>query len=615
MINRLGTICLSIALATALPAEAKAGEVAVSGTLAVWHPITLTVTGPFAREDGEVNPFLDYRMTVVFSHREHTYVIPGYFAADGDAAETSAHEGDQWRAHFSPDRPGVWTYRVSFLEGPNVAVSPGEGKPRTPIHGVSGQINVEPAKDDAPGFLAKGRLQYIGQRYLRFAGDGSWFLKAGADSPENLLAYRDFDGTYHADGGSLKTWAPHAKDWREGDPSWQNGKGKGLIGALNYLANEGQNVFSFLTYNAGGDGKDVWPHISHEPSPEEGRVRFDVSKLDQWNIVFTHAQRLGLYLHFKTQETENDNEEVWALDGGNVGTERRLYYRELVARFGHHLALNWNLGEENTQTTEQQNAMISAFREFDAYGHPIVLHTYPEEKILKYEPLLGLRKGLTGVSVQTGWSKVHQHTLYWIQRSENTGHRWVVASDEVGPADIGVPPDPDYPDHEVGKITQADIRREVLWGNLMAGGAGVEYYFGYKLPQNDLNAQDWRSRHRMWGYNRIALRFFHDYLPFARMESADSLLIEGSGYVFADPGTIYAVYLSEDSDPPLLDLKGFPGAYRVSWYNPRQESDLLSGSVKQVQSDDLVPVSIGLPPERDGDWVALVERDNPTESE
>ena len=53
--------------------------------------------------------------------------------------------------------------------------------------------------------------------------------------------------------------------------------------------------------------------------------RYDCSKLDQWEIVFEHADRLGLFLHFKTQETEVDNEAAFAFDGsGEVGQERRL---------------------------------------------------------------------------------------------------------------------------------------------------------------------------------------------------------------------------------------------------------------------------------------------------
>jgi len=33
--------------------------------------------------------------------------------------------------------------------------------------------------------------------------------------------------------------------------------------------------------------------------------------------------------------------------------QRKLYCREVIARFAHNLALNWNIGEENTQSTEE----------------------------------------------------------------------------------------------------------------------------------------------------------------------------------------------------------------------------------------------------------------------
>jgi hypothetical protein len=50
---------------------------------------------------------------------------------------------------------------------------------------------------------------------------------------------------------------------------------------------------------------------------------------------------MGMYLHFKTQEAEN----IHLLDDAELGPQRKLYYRELIARFAHHPALNWNLGE------------------------------------------------------------------------------------------------------------------------------------------------------------------------------------------------------------------------------------------------------------------------------
>jgi hypothetical protein len=89
--------------------------------------------------------------------------------------------------------------------------------------------------------------------------------------------------------------------------------------------------------NIGGDDQNVFPYVRYDDY-----AHLDVSRLDQWEIVFAHAQKLGLFLHFKTQEAENQG----LLDRGEVGPQRKLYYRELIARFGHHLALNWNMGEE-----------------------------------------------------------------------------------------------------------------------------------------------------------------------------------------------------------------------------------------------------------------------------
>ena len=39
----------------------------VTGELKLWHKVTLTWTGPKAPEDGEQNPFTDYRLDVTFT--------------------------------------------------------------------------------------------------------------------------------------------------------------------------------------------------------------------------------------------------------------------------------------------------------------------------------------------------------------------------------------------------------------------------------------------------------------------------------------------------------------------------------------------------------------------
>ena len=61
--------------------------------------------------------------------------------------------------------------------------------------------------------------------------------------------------------------------------------------------------------------------------------------------------------HLVLQEQENDQ----LLDGGELGLSRRLYFRELIARFAHHPAITWNLGEENTNTLDQQKDFAHFF--------------------------------------------------------------------------------------------------------------------------------------------------------------------------------------------------------------------------------------------------------------
>ena len=229
------SLCLFFAAFADASEPNAAGVVKVSGELKQWHKVTLTLDGPTASEDGTPNPFLDYRMQVTFRHPATglTYVVPGYFAADGNAAETSAAQGNKWRAHLAPDHAGTWTYRISFRSGQQAAVSddPNAGTPVADADGLHGSFDIQKTDKSGRDLRGKGRLDYVGRHHLRFAGTGEFFLKAGVDAPENFLAYKDFDGGFSTDGHKdnlVKDWAPHVRDWQPGDPSWQNGKGKGI---------------------------------------------------------------------------------------------------------------------------------------------------------------------------------------------------------------------------------------------------------------------------------------------------------------------------------------------------------------------------------------------------
>ncbi len=581
-----------VALKQSPPAETMdPGTIVVSGEMKKWHKVTLACAGPASSETSVPNPFTDYRLLVTFTNGRTTLMAPGYYAADGNAAETSATSGNVWLAHFAPGKTGRWTWTVSFRTGRNIAVSddPDAGKPVASLDGESDGFTIAPTDKKGRDFRGRGLLRYVGHRYLKFTETGEWFLKCGADAPENFLACQDFDNTTNR-GGRCKSWSAHIRDWNEGDPVWRKNRGKGIIGALNYLASEGLNAFSFIPMTIHGDDKNVFPYLT----PEGPYTRFDCSKLAQWEIVFEHADRLGLYLHFKTLETENE----LVHDGGDLGLERRMYYRELIARFSHHLALNWNLGEEiNNATTKQKKAWADYFWTHDPYCHHIVIHNGAN-----HYDLLGSRTALTGFSLQTNrpdFGNVHRQTLNYINRSQKAGKPWVVACDEPGDATHALRPDSDAGNsHEDG-------RRNGLWGNVMAGGAGLEWYFGYKHAHSDLTCEDWRSRDAWWDYCRYMLQFFkQNQVPFWDMQNADALISSKDDYCFCKPGAVYVVYLKHGGAADL-DLTNVKGSFSVRWYDPRSGGALSKGSVVQIPGG--AKRTLGLPPDSvKGDWVILV---------
>lgn len=572
--------------------QADNDQIQLSGAFKKWHRMTMILNGPETNEGAADNPFLDYRLNIEFKNGDHIFTIPGHYAADANAAETSASKGNKWRVFFSPNAIGEWTYKVSFRKGENIAVSNDQGTP-LPLDNATGSFEVTETDKIGADLRAKGLLQYVKKRYLRFAETGEYYLKGGPNSPENFLAFHEFDSTYSFNPKKkfVKSYAAHLKDWNAGDPTWQNGKGKGIIGAVNYLGSKGANSIYFLTMNVIGDSEDVWPYTSYNE-----QRRFDCSKLDQWEIVFSHMDKLGILMHVVTQEVENGE----LLDDGELGIERKLYYRELISRFAHHPAIIWNIGEETENTVAQQISFADYFKRSDPYKHPTVIHTHAYEWDKVYRPLLG-HPSFDGVSFQTRkeLSVIRPGLASWIKRSADHGHPWFVCVDEPGSANAGLMPDDQEPsNHDY-------MRVEALWSSLMAGGAGIEWYFGYRFSNSDLTCEDWRSRDRMWNYTHHALSFFQQQLPFHEMEINDDLTSAANDYCFAKKGEVYAILLPRGGTTSL-DLTDHKGNFSIRWYDPRN-GEYHESIIKQVKG--LKKVNLGGPSyDLAKDWVILVRK-------
>ena len=669
-----GRVCRGltlVALSFGIPLAANA-NVTARNAGGIYDPVTLDVEGPELDQATGPNPFADYRLDVTFSRSGREYTVPGYFAACADAADQGCTSGKLWRAHFVPMEAGEWTYHISFRNGADVVASGDAGNAVVGIDGATGSFKVSatPRND----VRARGLLQYRGEQYYRWSGTGRPFFKLGVDSPENTLAYSDFDRTPNAR-GMRHDWQPHVRDYdaRAKSFTWGNERGKGLLGRFAYLQDAGVNSVSMLLFNVGGDDQNVIPQVMRVSADSYARLspadqwvqgvehdRYDVVKLAQWQRALSYADELGLQVHFKTQEVENN----LFMDGGKFGRERRIYFREMIARFNHFLAVSWNMGEENTQEPEEIRAQMHYIDSLDPYDHPLVMATYPRQKE-RFRPHLASGSALNGLAMQGAtidFSDMRPDIVKWTNASIRAGRRVVIGYDESGTAGPGAPIDAGFdlttlPTKGVLSFSPGDIapgqpgaepalanealkgsppdvqpeidptretyRRHAIWNALLAGAAGMEMYYGWTNKCHDLGCENDRTRAQKFNDGRNAIAFFNEYVGERAlgMVADDDLTLTRTEYVFADHGKTYVVY-TRAGTPVGLSLLGESGRYSVDWYDAVAGGPLRKGSVVEIVGGP-APLEAGAPrtirnsrfaslgtppPGGSTDWVALVRR-------
>ena len=159
---------------------------------------------------------------------------------------------------------------------------------------------------------------------------------------------------------------------------------------------------------------------------------------------------------------------------------------------------------------------------------------------------------------------------------------------------------------------------DVSW--TQAGGAGVEYYFGYSHENSDLTCEDFSSRANMWQQSKFALEFFSkNKIPFQDMISSNNsnsvvpvkLPATSKDWLLSLKNSLRHVIYRKIGNAPGATLTGLPlGSYNVRWYNPRAGGPLQVGSITSltvVNSSDIV--SYGTPPSTPTlDWVVHVQK-------
>src|SRR3546814_16161492 len=114
--------------------------------------------------------------------------------------------------------------------------------------------------------------------------------------------------------------------------------------------------------------------------------------------------------------------------GGELGRERKIYIREIVARFNHFLAVPWNMGEENTQHPDVVREQAKYIDSLDPYDHPLVMATYPRQKE-RFRPHLASGSAFHGLAMQGNmidFSDIRPDFVQWTHPSLRAGRPVVI---------------------------------------------------------------------------------------------------------------------------------------------------------------------------------------------
>ena len=544
--------------------DSQLGNKSTDATIATfqkWDEITLEFTGSHQalnQNSSNPNPFLDYRLTVTFTNAGKSYTVPGYFVGDGNGGS-----GTKWRAHFSADKEGTWSYYTTLYNGSNVAVNGGGN-----IVGISpsnGSFNITGNSNQGGFYQWCGRLGYVGKHYLRCLDTGQYWIKGGTNSPENFLKGAETDAGY-----------------------------ANIINALNYLSSKKVNSIYFLPMNLGGDGNDTYPFVTTTDT-----LHYDTQKLAKWNSIFKEANKKEISLEFVLNEAEDGNRGYLGL---TLTEARKLYYRELVARYSHHPAVKWVITEENRWNTTDIISFASYIRSVDPYDHPISVHTNLDNTAF-YNEILG-DPNFDSTSIQysiaagTITETASAFAEEWRTKSAKAGRPWVIDLDEGIVEDGGG-------SSGLTSSNMEDLRKKALYPAILSGG-NISWYFGI-TEDTGLNMDRLTSRGAMWDWMYYARKLLYDLPNRDELIPGDHLIIENSrAQVFYKPGQTYVVYLystSSGETNAAINLSEVSNQSLIlKWYNPKTGS--YSGNKNIVGGPS---VELGATPLRDkGDWVAVI---------
>jgi hypothetical protein len=464
--------------------------------------------------DSSVNPF-EIGIQVIFTGPSgQVYTVPAFY--DGDGA--GGQEGNIWKVRFYADSTGEWSFR-SASEASQL-----DGYVGSFVMQESTSCQTED-KGELQPLTCLGTLKHASGHYLRFA-DGEYWIKGGVDDPENFLG--DAFGNWNA-----------KKD------------------AVDFLSSKGVNSIYVITNNIDGDNHDTWPWMGATPNEaKKNSKKFNVNKLQLWENFFTYAENKGLVLHIVLND-----------DSAWNGYDHDLYFKEMVARFGHHPGLIWNIGEEANEiySNEMQVDLGVKLRALDPYKHAITVHrTDPWPFLGNSDFDLTSMQTISGALDFSSEEIRFQNDIVIAHREDSAGACWPipVMIDELPGVDV------------VNDSTRKKMRSDVLYPIFFGGG-------NYEMHYRDAYGSGGNVTLQILApmlEDMSRARQFVESLPFNEMKPCNERVSGGGEYCFGLEGSIYAVYLPQGGQV-TVNLSGVSGDFNAFWYDPLTGTTSSAGSV------------------------------------
>jgi hypothetical protein len=272
------------------------------------------------------------------------------------------------------------------------------------------------------------------------------------------------------------------------------------------------------------------------------------------------------------------NGNIWRViftpDQATLAIERKLYYREMIARFGYHNAVTWNLCEEYDYwqlpiSPDMAKSWAQYVYDLDPYDHPITVHNYAQYSDCAWKDFWGDTR-FGAVSLQYRYTDYAFKVKYFRDQIANCGRKIPVCIDEP----IGTSQQADLDGCENNRLFCGSeyIRKNLIYPVYYSGGQ-LELFLEEKLSVEDFTKYEtawdymWYARNSIRDLDISSMQPHHDYV---RGRTSSELCFTN--------GHDYAIYLPDGGE---CQLNLPDGTFLLKFYNPRTgESEVAHSSLE-----------------------------------